>query len=163
MSKKCVERLLAHFADQILSTHDNAGDETVVLKRDKLLDVLKFLRDEADLAFNLPVDLTVVDWYRIREPRFEVVYHLYSYRTKQRIRLKVPVDEDDARVPSSYSIWPGFDWYEREAYDLYGVVFDGHPNLKRILMWEGFEGHPLRKDYPINKRQPITTLLGEKS
>lgn len=163
MSKKSLERLQARFADHILSTHDACGDETAVVKRDKLLDILKFLRDEPDLAFSLPVDLTVVDWYRKREPRFDVVYHLYSHRTKQRIRLKVQVDEDDARVPSSFPIWPGFDWYEREAYDLYGVVFEGHPNLQRILMWEGFEGHPLRKDYPINKRQPRTHLLGEKS
>jgi NADH-quinone oxidoreductase subunit C len=71
------------------------------------------------------------------------------------------VDEDDARVPSSFAVWPGFDWYEREAWDLYGVRFEGHPNHTRIMMWEGFEGHPLRKDYPINKRQPLTTLLGE--
>ena len=163
MSAKSVERLQARFADQILSTHDALGDETVVLKRDKLLDVLMFLRNEPDLAFNMPIDLTVVDWYRVREPRFEVVYHLYSLTTKQRIRLKVPVDEEDARVPSSFSVWPGFDWYEREAFDLYGVTFDGHPNMKRILMWEGFEGHPLRKDYPINRRQPLMPLIGEKS
>lgn len=163
MSKKALERLTAKFADQVLATHDAHGDETAVIKRDRLLDILRFLRDEKDLAFDMPIDLTVVDWYRKREPRFEVVYHLYSVTMKHRLRLKVPVDEDDARVPSSYPVWPGFDWYEREAYDLYGVAFDGHPNLKRILMWEGFEGHPLRKDYPINKRQPITTLLGEKS
>ena len=161
MSKHVLERLKARFADQVEETHSNQGDDTAYVKRDKLVELLTFLRDDADLAFNLPVDLTVVDWYQKREPRFEVVYHLYSTTKKHRVRLKVRVDEDDARVPSSFAVWPGFDWYEREAWDLYGVRFEGHPNHTRIMMWEGFEGHPLRKDYPINKRQPLTTLLGE--
>ena len=161
MSKHVLERLKARFADQVEETHSNQGDDTAYVKRDKLVELLTFLRDDAELAFNLPVDLTVVDWYQKREPRFEVVYHLYSTTKKHRVRLKVRVDEDDARVPSSFPVWPGFDWYEREAWDLYGVRFEGHPNHTRIMMWEGFEGHPLRKDYPINKRQPLTTLLGE--
>ena len=161
MSKHVLERLQARFADQVEETHSNQGDDTAYVKRDKLVELLTFLRDDADLAFNLPVDLTVVDWYQKREPRFEVVYHLYSTTKKHRVRLKVRVDEDDARVPSSFPVWPGFDWFEREAWDLYGVRFEGHPNHTRIMMWEGFEGHPLRKDYPINKRQPLTTLLGE--
>ena len=161
MSKHVLERLQARFADQVEETHSNQGDDTAYVKRDKLVELLTFLRDDAELAFNLPVDLTVVDWYQKREPRFEVVYHLYSTTKRHRVRLKVRVDEDDARVPSSFAVWPGFDWYEREAWDLYGVRFEGHPNHTRIMMWEGFEGHPLRKDYPINKRQPLTTLLGE--
>jgi len=161
VSKHVLERLQARFADQVEETHSNQGDDTAYVKRDKLVELLTFLRDDADLAFNLPVDLTVVDWYQKREPRFEVVYHLYSTTKKHRVRLKVRVDEDDARVPSSFPVWPGFDWFEREAWDLYGVRFEGHPNHTRIMMWEGFEGHPLRKDYPINKRQPLTTLLGE--
>ncbi len=161
MSKHVLERLQARFADQVEETHSNQGDDTAYVKRDKLVELLTFLRDDAELAFNLPVDLTVVDWYQKREPRFEVVYHLYSTTKKHRVRLKVRVDEDDARVPSSFPVWPGFDWFEREAWDLYGVRFEGHPNHTRIMMWEGFEGHPLRKDYPINKRQPLTTLLGE--
>jgi NADH-quinone oxidoreductase subunit C len=161
VSKHVLERLQARFADQVEETHSNQGDDTAYVKRDKLVELLTFLRDDAELAFNLPVDLTVVDWYQKREPRFEVVYHLYSTTKKHRVRLKVRVDEDDARVPSSFPVWPGFDWFEREAWDLYGVRFEGHPNHTRIMMWEGFEGHPLRKDYPINKRQPLTTLLGE--
>jgi NADH-quinone oxidoreductase subunit C len=161
VSKYVLERLQARFADQIEETHSKLGDDTAVLKRDRLVDVLTFLRDDPDLAFNLPIDLTVVDWYQKREPRFEVVYHLYSTSKKHRVRLKVRVEEDDAVVPSSWPVWPGFDWYEREAWDLYGVRFEGHPKLTRIMMWEGFEGHPLRKDFPINRRQPRTTLLGE--
>ncbi len=161
MSKYVLERLQARFADQIEETHSKLGDDTAVLKRDRLVELLTFLRDDPDLAFNLPIDLTVVDWYQKREPRFEVVYHLYSTSKKHRVRLKVRVDEDDAVVPSSWPVWPGFDWYEREAWDLYGVRFEGHPNPTRIMMWEGFQGHPLRKDFPINRRQPLTTLLGE--
>jgi NADH-quinone oxidoreductase subunit C len=162
MSEYVVQRLVERFADQIVETHALHGDDTVVLKRDRLLDVLLFLRDDADLRFDMPTDLTVVDWFRKKEPRFEVVYHLYSTVKNHRVRLKVPVDEDDPVVPSSHPVWVGFDWYEREAYDLYGIRFAGHPNLTRVLMWEGFEGHPLRKDYPINRRQPLTALLDGK-
>jgi NADH-quinone oxidoreductase subunit C len=162
MSQYVVQRISEQFPDQILETHAFRGDDTVVIKRDKLLEVLRFLKEDAGLAFDLPVDLTVVDWWRKKEPRFEVVYHLYSIGRGHRIRLKVPVDEDDAVVPSSREIWAGFDWYEREAWDLYGVRFEGHPNHTRILLWEGFEGHPLRKDYPITRRQPLTALLDGK-
>ena len=161
MSEYVIQRVLERFADQVLETHSSQGDDTILLQRDRLLDVLLFLRDDEKMAFDLPVDLTVVDWYRKKEPRFEVVYHLYSTSRKHRIRLKVPVDDDDPTVASSHSVWPGFDWYEREAFDLYGVRFEGHPNLKRILMYEGFEGHPLRKDYPINRRQPLVAPLDE--
>lgn len=159
MSEHVIQCVLERFSDQVIETHSKLGDDTVVLQPGRLLEVLFFLRDDERLAFDMPIDLTVVDWYRRREPRFDVVYHLYSTSKKHRIRLKVHVDEDDPVVDSSNPVWPGFDWYEREAWDLYGIEFKGHPNHKRVLMWEGFEGHPLRKDYPINKRQPITTLL----
>lgn len=162
MSQHVIERIRERFGDHVIAAHSNQGDDTVVLERDVLLDALFFLRDEPDLAFDMPIDLTVVDWYRRREPRFEVVYHLRSQQKGHRVRIKVPVDEDDPVVPSSLPVWRGFDWYEREAWDLYGIRFEGHPKLKRILMWEGFEGHPLRKDYPINKRQPLVALLDGK-
>ncbi len=87
--------------------------------------------------------------------RFVVVYHLYSLPLKHRLRLEVPVDEDDAEVDSLSSLWAGADWLEREVWDMFGIRFRGHQNLKRILMYEGFVGHPLRKDYPVNKRQPL--------
>ncbi|MFN3197018.1 MAG: NADH-quinone oxidoreductase subunit C [Bradymonadia bacterium] len=163
MSEIVIQSVLEKFADQVIETHSKLGDDTIVLKRDRLLELLYFLRDGEGMAFDMPIDLTVVDWYRKQEPRFEVVYHLYSTTKKHRIRLKVQVDEDDPVVASSNPVWPGFDWYEREAYDLYGIEFEGHPKHERILMWEGFEGHPLRKDYPINKRQPLTTLVSERA
>ena len=87
--------------------------------------------------------------------RFALVYHFYSMTHKHRLRLVVPVDETDAAVESLTSLWPGADWLEREVWDMFGIDFRGHPNLKRILMYEGFDGHPLRKDYPVNKRQPL--------
>lgn len=87
--------------------------------------------------------------------RFAVVYHFYSTVHKHRLRLVVPVDEPDLEVDSLCSLWPGANWLEREAWDMFGIGFKGHPDLKRILMYEGFKGHPLRKDYPVNKRQPL--------
>ncbi|MBI4343412.1 MAG: NADH-quinone oxidoreductase subunit C [Candidatus Omnitrophica bacterium] len=87
--------------------------------------------------------------------RFEVVYHFYSTAHRRRLRLKVPVSFAEPSVPSLAGLWAAANWYEREVWDMFGVVFEGHPNLKRILMYESFQGHPLRKDYPINKRQPI--------
>ena len=89
------------------------------------------------------------------ESRFVLVYHFYSMTHKHRLRLVVPVEESEAQVDSVTSLWPGADWLEREVWDMFGVDFVGHPNLKRILMYEGFNGHPLRKDYPVNKRQPL--------
>lgn len=88
-------------------------------------------------------------------PRFEVVYHLVSLRRQRRLRLKVPVEETEASVPSVTSVWKGANWFEREAWDMFGIMFKGHPNLKRLLMYDSFQGHPLRKDYPVNKRQPL--------
>jgi NADH-quinone oxidoreductase subunit C len=89
------------------------------------------------------------------QSRFAVVYHFYSLAHKHRLRLVVPVQESDAEVDSLTSLWPGANWLEREVWDMFGIAFRGHPDLKRILMYEGFEGHPLRKDYPVKKRQPL--------
>jgi NADH-quinone oxidoreductase subunit C len=89
------------------------------------------------------------------QSRFAVVYHLYSVAQKHRLRLVVPVDQTDAEVDSLTPLWPGANWLEREVWDMFGIVFRGHPDLKRILMYEGFEGYPLRKDYPVRKRQPL--------
>lgn len=146
------------FGSDVVSVHSFRGDDTAVVKREKIFDVLKFLRDDPAMSFNFMMDVTAVD-YPGRELRFEVVYHLYSLSTNRRLRIKAGVPESDPRLASCVSLWIGADWFEREAYDLYGVIFEGHPNLKRILMYEGFEGHPLRKDYAVNKRQPLVDDL----
>ncbi len=120
----------------------------------KLPELLSFLKDTPDYAFSLFMDLTAVDWFEKRAPRFDVVYHLYSVEHNHRLRIKLQVDDSEA-VPTATKLWPAADWYEREVWDLYGIKFAGHPNLKRIMMYEEFKGHPLRKDYPYDKRQPL--------
>jgi NADH-quinone oxidoreductase subunit C len=123
------------------------GELTLLVEGGDILDVLTFLRDDVQCQFISIIDICGAD-YPERERRFEVVYHLLSPRQNQRIRLKVATDEDTP-VPSATGVFPGADWYERETYDLYGVLFTGHPDLRRILTDYGFEGHPLRKDFPL--------------
>jgi NADH-quinone oxidoreductase subunit C len=152
-------RLRDRFGERVREVHAYRGDHTAVLGRDVLVDVLRFCRDEADLRFDLLADITAVDYLRFpgREdgPRFEVVYHLYSIPHNHRVRLKVPVEEDDPVVPTATGLWPIADWLEREVWDMFGVRFAGHPDLRRLLMYEEFVGHPLRKDYPVDRRQPL--------
>ena len=152
-------RLRERFGDRILATHDYRGDHTAVLSREGIVSALTFCRDDAALAFDMLVDLTAVDYSRFpgREdgPRFEVVYHLYSVAHNHRVRLKVPVEQDDAVVPTASGLWPIANWQEREVWDMFGIRFDGHPDLRRLLLYEEFVGHPLRKDYPISRRQPL--------
>jgi NADH-quinone oxidoreductase subunit C len=149
-----LDKLSKQFPRSVIETHTYRGDATAIVRREDILAICKFLRDDPELAYNFMMDLTAVD-YMGKEPRFEVVYHLYSLTKNQRVRIKAQVPEADCTIDSIVSIWVAADWFEREAFDLYGIVFKGHPNLKRILLYEGFEGHPLRKDYPVKKRQPL--------
>jgi NADH-quinone oxidoreductase subunit C len=121
---------------------------TVYVSRDDLPAVARALRDRPDLRFDLLVDLTAVDFLP-REPRFEIVYMLVSIEHRDRLRLKVRLDGADAHVSSVSNVWPAANWLEREVWDLFGVVFDGHPDPRRLLMPEDWEGFPLRKDYPV--------------
>ena len=152
-------RLVERFDRHIVETHAYRGDHTAVVGREALSDVLSFCRDDGALHFDVLMDLTAVDYlrYRGREdgPRFEVVYHLYSIRHNHRLRIKTRVDEDDAVVPTAVPLWPIANWLEREVWDMFGVRFAGHPDPRRLLMYEEFVGHPLRKDYPIDRRQPL--------
>ena len=151
--------LQRRFGDAIVETHAYRGDATAIVARDAILTVLAHCRDDVALAFDVLMDLTAVDYlkYPGREdgPRYEVVYHLYSIAHNHRLRLKVRLDEDTAMVPSVVALWPIANWLEREAWDMFGVRFAGHPDPRRLLMYEEFVGHPLRKDYPINRRQPL--------
>ena len=128
------------------------GQAVVVVPRERVLDALRALRDDSGLAFDVLADLTVVD-YLGREPRFEVVYQLNSLSQHHRVRVKAGVPGDDPSIASATPLWNSALWAEREAWDLFGVRFVGHPDLRRILMYPEFEGHPLRRDYPVNKRQ----------
>jgi NADH-quinone oxidoreductase subunit C len=125
-----------------------AYDElTIHADAQRIVEVVTFLRDDPRCQFVCFIDITAVDW-PAREKRFDVVYHLLSPKQNQRIRVKTQTDEATP-VPSIISVFPGADWFEREAYDLYGVIFTGHPDMRRILTDYGFEGHPLRKDFPL--------------
>jgi NADH-quinone oxidoreductase subunit C len=149
-----LDSLRTRFGDQIVEAHDRLGDETIVVAREHALEVFRTLRDSPETAFNFLMDLTAVD-YLGRNPRFEVVAHLYSLGKGHRLRVKVPIDEKDCWAYSLSELWKSANWFEREVYDLYGIRFAGHPDLRRILMYPEFEGHPLRKDYPFNRRQPL--------
>jgi NADH-quinone oxidoreductase subunit C len=154
-----LQRLRDRFGGAVTDSHEHRGDATLVVERAALIDALRFCRDEADLDFDVLMDLTAVDYSRYpgREdgPRFEVVYHLYSIAHNHRVRVKVRVDEDDATAPTASELWPIANWSKREVWDMFGVRFSGHPDLRRLLLYEEFVGHPLRKDYPINRRQPL--------
>lgn len=151
------EQVLQKFPQAVIANHDFRGDETVVIKKEALVSVMRFLKEDPGLDFNVLMDLSAVDYSTFGEPRtrFEVVYHLYSISKNHRVRIKVPVEEGDSVLPTVTTLWQAADWYEREVWDMFGIRFEGHPNLKRILMYEEFVGHPLRKDYPVNKRQPL--------
>ena len=154
MSKALLDRLQQKFAHAVVSTHQNHGNETAVIHAEDLVAVCEFLRDDAQCKMNMCIDVTAVDWPE-REPRFDVVYHLYSLEKKHRLRLKVQVPLEKPNVPTVTSVWKGANWFERETYDMYGIIFDGHPNLIRVLLYPEFRGHPLRKDYAIGKTQPL--------
>jgi len=192
----------ARFPKHVIGIHAFRGQETVVLKREGLLELARFLRDDPAMRFDFLMDLSAVDylkfgtsqsssptlttpsplpyymtpkpvtetWRRLPAPpvggaqaggvsddeyRFDVVYHVYSSVHHHRLRVKVPLTTADPVVDSLTGLWEVANWFEREVWDMFGIRFTGHPNLKRILMYEGFNGHPLRKDYPIRKRQPL--------
>ena len=140
------------FPGQVQGTVTHAGQVGVMLNKDRIRDICLFLRDEPSLRMDHLADLTAVDFSQYpgdKGPRFEVVYNLISTVHRHRIRLKVRVPEEDPSVDTVSSVWNTANWHERETYDLMGVKFTGHPDLRRILLAEDWEGHPLRKEYPL--------------
>lgn len=168
MSQKVLDALLAKHGSAIVHTESQHGDEIAWVARDRLLEVATFLRDDPQMAFDCPVFVTCIDridwrpmgqpasaaWTEER-PRFEVCYQLRSSQHRHRLRLKIAVTEKDPHLPSLTGLWSGFNWQERETFDMYGIRFEGHPDLRRIYLYEEFVGYPLRKDYPKDKRQPL--------
>ena len=150
-----IARLRAVFGERIVDAHQHVGDATVVIPREAALETFQALRDQSEFAFDMLIDVTAAD-YLGQTPRFEVVSHLYSLPNNHRLRVKIRVPEDDAWVHSLVPLWKSANWVERECWDLLGIRFVGHPDPRRILMYEEFVGHPLRKDYPVEKRQPLT-------
>ena len=143
-----VEQIRERFPDEVLGSGTAHGQTWASLRRDRLREICRFLKDDPDIKMDYLIDVTAVDWLP-RAPRFEVVYHMHSMKHGHRLRLKVPVEEDDPAVPSVEPVWKTACWHERETYDLMGILFHGNPDLRRILMPEGWVGHPLRKDYPL--------------
>ena len=149
-------KLTQRFGSAIVATHAEHGDDTITIDRETWREAMQFLRDDPDLRYNFLMDLTAVDnLTKGLTPRYEVVAHLYSLAHNQRVRMKAPVPDDEPRIDSLMPVWTGANWFEREAYDMFGLTFSDHPDLRRILLYDGFEGYPLRKDYPTDKEQPL--------
>ena len=190
MEPGLTETIQQRFPQQVLGAHRYRGQETVLLKREGLLDVARFLKNDPAMAFDLLMDLTCLDYLKFGKSqasaptlttpsplpyfmkpkpvaetwerlvsndthRFEVVYHFYSTTHNHRLRVKVPLTASEPTLDSLTGLWAAANWFEREVWDMFGITFAGHPNLRRILLYEEFVGHPLRKDYPVNKRQPL--------
>lgn len=151
MDTQALSELAAHIEsrmpDAVRSSQIKVGELTLLAERDHIVPLLRFLRDDQQCNFETFIDVCGVD-YPERSDRFEVVYHLLSMRMNQRIRVRIRTDEETA-VPSIVSLWPVANWFEREAFDMYGIQFADHPDLRRILTDYGFEGWPLRKDFPL--------------
>ncbi len=153
-----LQKLQDKFADALLASAEIRQGVAVVVNKENIYALLEYLK--TDLAYSFLVDVTAVDNSKLESEliqydyaRFMVVYHLYTYEGEtSRIRVKVPVHEKDLKIPSVTQLWKGANWLERETYDMFGIEFEGHPNLSRILTPDDFEGHPLRKDYPLRGR-----------
>jgi len=140
------ESLKAKFADSIIATNEFRGETTLTVKPEDLVKVCEFCRDE--LGFDYLIDISSID-HLGEEPRFEVVYELQILESAKHLRLKLSISEDEPVVDSVLSVWPTADWHEREIFDMMGIRFANHPDLRRIIMWDGYPHHPLRKDFPL--------------
>ena len=139
---------------KVLEVRQPQGDDVLILDRAELRESFLFLKTDMRLAYDFLSDITAVDYWKKQEPRFEVVYQILSLKDRQRLRIRVPVPESDPAVDSLTPLWRGANFLEREVWDLFGICFIGHPDLRRILLYDEFEGYPLRKDYPVNLWQP---------
>ena len=159
MSKAVLDAITSKFGDAVLATSDAYGDETVTIKLEKYLELCSFLKGDPKMDFDSPIFLTCIDRLGLGRssegPRFELVVQLRSLSKRHRIRVKVPLEEKNLKAPTISPLWSGFNWLERETYDMYGVEFEEHPDLRRIYLYEEFIGYPLRKDYPKDKHQPL--------
>ncbi|AEH45487.1 NADH (or F420H2) dehydrogenase, subunit C [Thermodesulfatator indicus DSM 15286] len=144
-----IEMLKENFPDEIIEEGESAGQPYVVVKKEKIVEILRFLHDKPELLFDHLADLTAVDWFKKKTPRFEIVYNLFSIRYKQFLRVKAQVSEEDPQIDSVTSIWKVANWFEREVYDMFGITFKGHPDLRRLIMPEDWQGYPLRKEHPL--------------
>ncbi|MCX8027421.1 MAG: NADH-quinone oxidoreductase subunit C [Thermodesulfovibrionales bacterium] len=148
-SIKITDKLKKILFDDIIEICQFANQYSIVVKKQRIVDIMRFLHDDPELDFNHLQDLCGVDYKDTKDYRFEVVYQLFSIQKCHSIRIRAAVPEDDPTIDTVTTIWEGASWHERECYDMFGIVFKGHPDLRRVLMPEDWEGHPLRKDYPL--------------
>jgi len=158
-NNRAVLKLKEKFAASIIDVVEFRGEVTVTVAKDAIIDILSFLKQS--LQFNQLTDLTAVDYLGKKEDRFMMVYQLLSITNKDRLRIKTPVAESDSSIPTATQVWKTANWLEREVFDLFGITFDKHPDLRRILMDDDWVGHPLRKDYPLQgpDREPYKGRL----
>jgi NADH-quinone oxidoreductase subunit C len=147
--QEIAEKIKERFPEHVVDVVEFRDQVSVIVKKDGIAAICRFLHNDAALSMDHLQDLTAVDYMKKKEIRFEVVYNLYSTKYHHHIRLRAQVAENDARISSVVPVWAGANWHERECFDMFGIVFTGHPDLRRILMPEDWEGYPLRKDYPL--------------
>jgi NADH-quinone oxidoreductase subunit C len=157
------QKIKEKFPQDVASIEEFNGQATVYVDKKAIVDICTFLHDDPEMKFNYLRDITAVDYMGKKDIRFEVVYHLYSLDHRHMIRLKAKVSEGDCSIKTVVPIWAGANWHERECYDMFGIVFKGHPDLRRLLMPEDWEGWPLRKDYPITGPGPENEWSGYKA
>lgn len=159
MSKFAIDKVAERFSTAVTERYeDRTGAPWAVIDKGQIREIISFLKKDPELQFVLFLSCDAVDRLYLpqsAEPRFEVVYFLRSFKRNEEVRLKVRVGGEHPEVPSVTPIFQGADWWERFVWDFYGIKFEGHPNLRRILLYEEFKGHPLRKDYPLRARQPL--------
>lgn len=143
-----VEKLKNQFSDAIIEITNFRDDLTFVVTKEKIVEFCKYLNEDNELQFVMCKDITAIDW-ATRKKRFTVVYHIYSFKNNFNLRIKVNLDEEPWQINTVTSIWQSANWYERETYDMYGIIFVNHPDLRRMYMPEGFQYYPLRKDFPV--------------
>lgn len=143
------ERIKEKFPEEVIEIKEFREQVSVIVKKERIKDIMRYLYETPEFSFDYLRDLCGVDYLGKKEKRFEVVYHLYSMKHRHMIRIKAEVPEDDCNIDSVVDIWAGANWHERECYDMFGITFNGHPDLRRILMPEDWVGYPLRKDYPL--------------
>jgi NADH-quinone oxidoreductase subunit C len=153
MSKAVIDALVERFPEAVYEPYVGVGgDDCAFVRKERIAEVCRFLKQER--GFDMAPYITAVD-YLGQDPRFEVVYNLYATKRNERVRLRVKVSEQDCTIPTITSVWKGADWFERYCFDMYGIRVVGHPDPRRLLLYEEFVGHPLRKDYPLKGRQPL--------
>jgi NADH-quinone oxidoreductase subunit C len=148
LNEKVLERLKAKFLHSTFDADEFRGELTVIIPKERIVDVCRFLKDDSELRFNLLADLCGIDM-ATPSHRFGVIYNLYSFTNKHRIRLKTFTEEEHPHVQTVTGVWGTANWHERETFDMFGIIFDGHPDLRRMYMPDEFEYHPLRKDFPL--------------